>query len=42
VAKRSCTLGHESPHGEAVSWRLKLFHTVSEEVFSEVCMQDLV
>src|SRR5215208_7889212 len=27
---------HESPHGEAVSSRLRLFHTVSKEEFSEV------
>src|SRR5215216_5142915 len=27
---------HESPHGEAVSSRLRLFHTVSEGEFSEV------
>ena len=27
---------HESPHAEAIGSHLRLFHTVSEEKFSEV------
>ena len=32
---------YESPHGEAVDPRLRPFHTVSEDEFSEVRIQKL-